>query len=551
MKREKGITLIALVVTIVVLLILAAVSISMLTGENGIINQAKKSKDATEQARVQELVDLAVGSLVARYQGDTSQITPQMVADEINSTENRSDVYTDDETFPATIKFPEEGREAIADLNSSESTGGSDEIYSAEVTEDMIAPVNIFDYEIINNAEIGATQWENLPTKEERITRIKPEYANLGGYNPDNTGTIKDTNYKIILDDGTTISETLVIPYQVDGQYVEGGETGEMYRITEVSAGVYWNRFACGYILPNVETIIYPNTVKVIDGNDFILGNDEGKDRRTPKKIILSQNLEVIGDNAFVGCYELTDIVIPKTVTSIGDSAFYRCTNLTNITIPENVTSIGNLAFDSTKWKANLPKGEIYLGKVFYKYVGEMPEGTSIAIKDGTKSIAGYAFSDGAYGDACSGLINITIPESVTSIGECAFCKCTNLTNITIPESVTSIGNSAFKDCSSLTNITIPDSVTGIGNSAFYDCSSLTNITIPESVTSIGASAFEWCSSLTNITIPDSVTSMGESVFAYWTSSQTINVPFREGEKPTGWDEDWKEYCEATINYLK
>ena len=70
MKREKGITLIALVVTIVVLIILAAVSISMLTGENGIITQAQNAKDATEQARVEELVDLAVNSLMGKNTGN-------------------------------------------------------------------------------------------------------------------------------------------------------------------------------------------------------------------------------------------------------------------------------------------------------------------------------------------------------------------------------------------------------------------------------------------------------------------------------------------------
>ena len=70
LRGKKGITLIALVVTIVVLLILAGVSISMLTGENGIITQAKKSKDATEQARVEELVSLAVNSLIGERLGE-------------------------------------------------------------------------------------------------------------------------------------------------------------------------------------------------------------------------------------------------------------------------------------------------------------------------------------------------------------------------------------------------------------------------------------------------------------------------------------------------
>jgi len=109
----------------------------------------------------------------------------------------------------------------------------------------------------------------------------------------------------------------------------------------------------------------------------------------------------------------------------------------------------------------------------------------------------------------CKGLTSITIPNSVTSIGESAFYYCTGLTSITIPNSVTSIGGSAFYVCSGLTSITIPNSVTSIGSYTFSNCSALTSITIPNSVTSIGESAFYKCTSLTSITIPNSVTWIG------------------------------------------
>ena len=73
------------------------------------------------------------------------------------------------------------------------------------------------------------------------------------------------------------------------------------------------------------------------------------------------------------------------------------------------------------------------------------------------------------------------------------FSGCYSLTSLTIPDSVTSIGNSVFSGCYSLTSLTIPDSVTSIGTSSFADCPSLTSITIPDSVTSIGANAFQNC----------------------------------------------------------
>lgn len=97
-------------------------------------------------------------------------------------------------------------------------------------------------------------------------------------------------------------------------------------------------------------------------------------------------------------------------------------------------------------------------------------------------------------------MTTIDIPNSVTSIGSCAFWHCKGLTNINIPNSVTSIGKSAFTDCSALTSVNIPNSVTSIGEYAFSGCSQLTSVNIGNSVTSIGNYAFSSCNQLTNVT---------------------------------------------------
>ena len=126
-----------------------------------------------------------------------------------------------------------------------------------------------------------------------------------------------------------------------------------------------------------------------------------------------------------------------------------------------------------------------------------------------------------AIGKADSSFI---IPNSVTSIDCGAFSYCTSLTSIIIPDSVTSIGDCAFLCCTSLTSITIPDSVTSIGHYAFDECTSLTSIIIPDSVTSIGDYAFAVCTSLTSITIPANVTSIGISAFERCSNLADITV---------------------------
>lgn len=108
---------------------------------------------------------------------------------------------------------------------------------------------------------------------------------------------------------------------------------------------------------------------------------------------------------------------------------------------------------------------------------------------------------------------SITIPNSVTFIGEYEFNGCYSLKEIIIPDSITSISAGAFYQCESLTSITIPDSITSISERTFYDCTSLTSIAIPDSVTSIGDNAFNGCFSLHSCKISNNLSSIGEGAF--------------------------------------
>ena len=118
---------------------------------------------------------------------------------------------------------------------------------------------------------------------------------------------------------------------------------------------------------------------------------------------------------------------------------------------------------------------------------------TSLTIPNSVTSIGNEAFSS-------SGLTSLSIPNSITTIeaGICGFCY--GLTSLTIPNSVTTIEDNAFKGCYNLTSLTIPNSVTSIGHNAFDNCG-FASLTIPNSVTTIGDNAFEGCTALTSVTV--------------------------------------------------
>ena len=244
---------------------------------------------------------------------------------------------------------------------------------------------------------------------------------------------------------------------------------------------------------------------------------------------------------------------------------FNGCKSLTSITIPNSVTSIERGSFGGC---VKLRQNENGIYYVDGWVVGTDSSIVKATIKVGTRGIATEAFR------SRSSLTIVTIPDSVTSIGNSVFYGCSRLKNIevstenkdyksidgnlytkdgktliqyaigkaestfVIPDSVTSIGEEVFYNCSSLTIVTIPDSVTSIGNSVFYGCSRLKNIEVSTEnkdyksidgnlYTKDGKTLIQYATGKTESTfvIPDSVTSVGAGAFYNCKSLTSITIP--------------------------
>lgn len=122
-------------------------------------------------------------------------------------------------------------------------------------------------------------------------------------------------------------------------------------------------------------------------------------------------------------------------------------------------------------------------------------------------------------------VVSVTLPDSITKIGNRAFSFCYSLETVNIPDNVTEIGRSAFGSCAALKSISIPDGVTKIEEGTFGDCEGLETVSIPDTVTEIGASAFGGCRSLGAVDIPAGVTEIKNGTFSYCFGLKSINIP--------------------------
>lgn len=214
-----------------------------------------------------------------------------------------------------------------------------------------------------------------------------------------------------------------------------------------------------------------------------------------------------IGEDAFQDNTTITSVTIPASVTEIGSNAFAGCTNLTSVNYEGDWSNLtiqsGNPAVQDAA-NEQLFDFEFILNNtavIVTRYNGTAAD---VTIPSRYKGKPVTMIDHAAFFNSV--VTSVTIPDSVTSIGDDAFAFCSQLTNISIPNSVTFIGFSAFNSCTSLKSITLPSSLSTIQSSAFYNCGNLETIRIPVSVTFIGNYAFAGCPSSMTVTYPGSKT---------------------------------------------
>jgi len=421
--KENGITLIALVITIIVLLILAGVAISMLSGENGILKQAADAKTETENASLNEEIKVATMSALTIGNG---KIKGEKALKTLNDGLKEMGCEEVD-TLPAKIKtdggtyFITENGHIKEPLKNKYDANAWDIAYT-------YTPANGWSNAITN---------KNANLKGNIIAKLYATGGTATTEDPLTGATLEGVpEYKLVMEG---IGEMGPISNQDQSEFYAWFEdtTNGRVCLTEVTICDGITSIA-DYAFINFKVLERANIATTVSkiGNSAFLGC-------TMLKEIDLSGVNILGDEVFEECTKLTT-VNALTLTNIGRRAFYFCESLEHIDLP-NVTEIGSYAFYSC---ANLKEVKtpkvISIGEVVFKSCQKLE---SIELSSTLTTIPNNAFAN------CRAIEKIEIPNSVTSIGENAFQLCNNLKTIKIPNSVTSIGKNAFMVCTKLTDV--------------------------------------------------------------------------------------------------
>ena len=506
-NKENAITLIALVITIIVLLILAGVSIAMLTGTNGILTQAQKAKMTTELSSYKEQLEL--------YK--TEQLS-----------ENR-------EFLESTLTV---GKESLKYNTQPEGEIGNIKTVIPNIKDEYIDKV-----EIIKGSLLINTQDKN----EIEIAKSLGIAANP--YDIVN-GELLSSNGNLLLMDETG---TLTIPDSVTkiGEGAFANLSGlKTIIIPSTVKEIGMNAFAFNNTLENV----------IINDGVEIIGSGAFQQCKNLKNVDLPNSVNSMGSMAFYYCSKLEKIRIPDNIESILLYTFCGCKNLNNIILPQKLKEIQEHALQETALETiTIPSSVVTLGNSVFVGCTKLSE---IDLEGNNN----YVYENGFLMDSSkenilfisnSYLSNVNvldIPEGIISFNT-GISGYDNITEIKIPSTLTSISygimpknikkitvdpnNTKFvaennilytTDTKSLIlcyshekNINIQDGILEICTGAFYSATNVENLTLPESVTTILESAFGLCHNMKQINIGAKVSKISP-ICMFWGCNANVTI---------------------------
>ncbi|MCH5228680.1 MAG: leucine-rich repeat domain-containing protein [Muribaculaceae bacterium] len=209
-----------------------------------------------------------------------------------------------------------------------------------------------------------------------------------------------------------------------------------------ISAGnpVPLNNVDLSYSVSNDSlTVIWPGEVKELPSYEF-------KDNRVLRRIVLEEGVEIIGEYAFLGCENLTEIILPSTLREIREGAFRECSSLKKLEIPEGVSIIPAYM---CAWDENLEE---------------------VSLPESVRDIQRNAFS------YCYRLKEIDLPSLLIHIGPNAFSFCTDLKEISVPDTMEELESYAFSGCENLQRAKLPSNSKMLGELLFTGCRNITEI---------------------------------------------------------------------------
>ena len=531
--KENGITLIALVITIVVLLILAGISLNLVLGENGIVTKAKDAREQTIIGHEKEQINLAYSACKTRENFDDLVTASELETEMKKSNENVSVAADGDNlviTFEETKHQYNIGQDgSFSDIVDWSKLGPG--LYKTGTSEMIKSWQELIDDKLIDveDSKMMVHYFTTLKDVEGDLV-ISSDIDEIVAFSPCGfTGQPKITGI-YFPERLTNIEKDSQIFYWLP--YLKKIDVAKDNKDYSADNGVLYDK-------NKTKMLWYPGCRKeakyIVPASVTYIGEDAiGLGTNSLKEIVFEGSLE-IGQGAFCGCENLNKIEFKNSVT-IGEGAFERCENISDIIGAENIEDIASYELLDTEWAKKQPEGDIYLGKILLGHAGEMHSNTCIQVKDGTKRIK-------SVGNDTSSVSSVIIPSSVVDIASVAFGPCESLEKIEVAEN-----NQYYRvedgilfdsDKKTLkiyprkkidTSYVIPDSVITIDIWAFAYCTNLNNITIPNSVTKIDYEAFSNCTNLTTVRIPNSVTELGYDAFS---ECKNIKVTVEAGSSLT------------------